>query len=727
VTIRRSGHGLVQLQGGSIEVGSLFQSPLIDGDGGSGTLALSGSAAAVFTGTSVIGNQSGATGTLDVSGGVASFTGAVDLGFAAGAMGDVDVGLGTLLATGAQNIGDGGVGTLAINSGGQVTVANTGSVDYAAISEVAGATGDLSLDGAGSSLVIDSDLTVGVAGNASVRFTGGAVLNDAGALFAGLESGASASIMVSSGGLLMTGGSLNLADVPGVTAGLTVGATGTVSVPTLFVGGAVEGAGGAGSVTIEAGGTVNAADVTIYATGSVDLAGGTVLTDPITLLAGGSIYGTGTITGAIGGQGTLDSQVGGTLTLSGSVGAGLTILARGTVALGDVGAFAGTITDLAPGSDIRLTTLTPGSDMGDVSMLSFGAANLLTIDLVGGGDVTLQLDSTATLHDSNFMLDSGPGGVADIVFMACYGAGTMILTDRGEIAVENLCVGDAVVTASGAHRPVIWLGHRWLACRRHANPHFVHPVRVSRDAFGPDAPCRDLLLSPDHAVWVDGALAPIRHLINETTIAQEAREAITYWHVVLADHDVIIANGLPCESYLDTGNRRAFANGGMVLDLHPDFVGDGRDTDPRRYAPLVETGPSLAAIRARLLARAAWLGHDAVRGRDASIDRSGMVRTPVPPGVSAFRLLSTSGRAAGDRRRLGTLVAALRLDATMLPDAAFGLGFHPAETHDGRRVRWTDGAARVVFRAEAFWRTLEIEVVDIFAAREAVTRRLEAA
>jgi T5SS/PEP-CTERM-associated repeat protein len=727
VTIGRSGHGLIQLQGGSIEVGSVFQSPLIDGDGGSGTLALSGAAAAVFTGTSVIGNQSGATGTLDISGGTASFTGALDLGFLAGATGDAAVSGGTLLVNGALNIGDNGAGTLAINSGGQVTVANTGSVNYAAVSEGAEAEGFLLLDGAGSLLAIDSDLTVGVAGHASVSITDGAVLNDEGALFSGLTSGASASIFVSSGGALMVGSSLNLADVAGVAAGLTVGAAGTVSLPTLFVGGAVQGAGGAGSVTIEAGGTVDAANVTIYGTGSVDLAGGTLLTDPITLLPGGSIHGTGTIAGAIGGQGTLDSEVGGTLTLSGSVGAGLSVLARGTVALGDVGAFAGTIADLAPGSDIRLTTLIRGGASGDVSALSLGPANLLTIDLVGGTDVTVQLDPNATLHESNFALDSGPGGVADIVFIACYGAGTMILTDRGEIAVEHLCVGDRVVTVSGAHRPVIWLGHRRLACARHAHPASVYPVRVAKDAFGPDAPRRDLLLSPDHAVWVDGALVPIRHLINDTTIAQEARAEIAYWHVELAGHDVIFADGLACETYLDTGNRGAFANGGMALDLHPDFAGDRRDADPRHYAPLVEPGPALAAIRARLLARAARLGHDAARGREVVADRIGTLRVPIPPGVSVLRLLSPSGHAAADRRRLGVLVAAPRLDAAVLPDDAFGLGFHPAETHEGRRVRWTDGAARVVFRAEAFWRTLEMEVVAVFPAPGAVSRGVKAA
>ncbi len=70
------------------------------------------------------------------------------------------------------------------------------------------------------------------------------------------------------------------------------------------------------------------------------------------------------------------------------------------------------------------------------------------------------------------------------------------------------------------------------------------------------------MLSPDHAVFVDDVLVPVRHLINGSTIVQEPVAEVTYYHVELATHDVILAEGLPCESYLDTGNRAVFVNGG---------------------------------------------------------------------------------------------------------------------------------------------------------------------
>jgi hypothetical protein len=109
---------------------------------------------------------------------------------------------------------------------------------------------------------------------------------------------------------------------------------------------------------------------------------------------------------------------------------------------------------------------------------------------------------------------------------------------------------------------------------------------------------RDLRLSPDHAVFVDGVLIPIRHLVNGTTIRPEAVDAVTYWHVELERHDILLAEGLPCESYLDTGNRAAFANGGAVAHLHPDF--SEHMWEAKACAELVVTGPRLEAVRQRV-------------------------------------------------------------------------------------------------------------------------------
>ena len=180
---------------------------------------------------------------------------------------------------------------------------------------------------------------------------------------------------------------------------------------------------------------------------------------------------------------------------------------------------------------------------------------------------------------------------------ACYAAGTRIATVRGPVAVEALRLGDLAVTASGARHPVVWLGHRRIDCQRHPRPETVWPVRVRAHAFAPGQPARDLYLSPDHAVFWQGTLIPVRHLLNGASVTQIAVPAVTYWHVELPRHDILLAEGLPAESFLDTGDRSGFANG-TVVQACPDFARRAWDGDA--CAPLLVAGPALDAVRRHL-------------------------------------------------------------------------------------------------------------------------------
>ncbi len=226
---------------------------------------------------------------------------------------------------------------------------------------------------------------------------------------------------------------------------------------------------------------------------------------------------------------------------------------------------------------------------------------------------------------------SDPGFTFDA---ACFAEGTHIRTDHGDVAIEALAVGDRVVTASGALSRVLWLGHRRVDCRRHPQPGRVWPVRVLAGAFGVDLPTRDLVLSPGHAVFSDGVLIPIDFLINAATIVQEARDAVTYWHVELERHGVILSEGLPTESYLDNGNRSAFANGGGTVQMHPAFALDEHCEavwEASGCAPLRVDGAVVARVDARLRRRAARLGHST---------RQLPRRRPGPPGATSIDLMS---------------------------------------------------------------------------------------
>ena len=191
--------------------------------------------------------------------------------------------------------------------------------------------------------------------------------------------------------------------------------------------------------------------------------------------------------------------------------------------------------------------------------------------------------------------------------MPCFAAGTAISTPTGAVRVEALREGDLVRTVSGEDRPLVWVGHRRVDVARHPTPELVRPIRVSAGAFGVAAPAADLVVSPDHNLFVDGVLVPAKCLVNGRNVVELGVAAVTYHHIELATHDVVLANNMPAETYLDTGNRTNF-DGADVVVAHPDFA----TTPDMNYfawaamgcAPLVLVGPALDAIRAELLARA---------------------------------------------------------------------------------------------------------------------------
>jgi fibronectin-binding autotransporter adhesin len=253
---------------------------------------------------------------------------------------------------------------------------------------------------------------------------------------------------------------------------------------------------------------------------------------------------------------------------------------------GDTDGLAGTISGFAFGDTIEVTGITTtGSSYADGVLTLFETSGSVALNLPG---------SFAT---GDFLVSNVAAG-AD-VSLACFAEGTRIRTERGAVAVESLQVGDRVVVAIGAGtQPIVWVGHRRVDCQRHPKPTQVWPICLSAGAFSPGQPTRDLWLSPDHAVFIGGVLIPIRYLVNGRTIRQVPRDKITYWHIELAEHNVLYAEGVPAESYLDTGNRGAFANRGAVTDLHADLA--SRVWDAHGCAPLVLSGPKMAAAKRHL-------------------------------------------------------------------------------------------------------------------------------
>jgi len=339
---------------------------------------------------------------------------------------------------------------------------------------------------------------------------------------------------------------------------------------------AVSGVVASGGLAIVSGGAV--------ASNTIESGGTEIVT------AGGEISNAQTIDG-----GSLVIDAGATLNVGGGV--VFTSAADGYLSLGQSlgGAFIA-VSGFAVGDTIDLSTL---AYSGTTTATLDGSTLAVT---EGAVTETVAFNPYVAAPAGPFVLTPDGNGGTDIT-MACFAEGTRIATARGEVAVERLRQGDSVVTHAGGSQPVVWLGHRHIDCRRHPRPDKVWPVRVQKNALGAGLPAHDLLLSPDHALFIDGALIPVHLLINGDSIVQERRDEITYWHVELPAHDVLLAERLPCESFLDTGNRSAFANGGVLVRMHADFAARAWDADS--CAPLLLSGPKVAAQQARLRKRAA--------------------------------------------------------------------------------------------------------------------------
>ncbi len=210
----------------------------------------------------------------------------------------------------------------------------------------------------------------------------------------------------------------------------------------------------------------------------------------------------------------------------------------------------------------------------------------------------------STLETIKGLLDVLTGG-NPIVFpndplnAPCFARGTRLSTVAGAVAVEDLVEGDHLVLAGGGAAPVRWIGRRRVHVARHVRPETVAPVRVEAGALGAGTPCRTLRMSPDHAVFLDGVLVPVGLLVNGETIVRERIETVEYFHVELAAHAVVLAEGAPVETYLDTGNRSMFANTPIVA-LRPELTGSAGGSP---CAEMVLGGERLEVIRAALPAR----------------------------------------------------------------------------------------------------------------------------
>jgi preprotein translocase subunit YajC len=362
------------------------------------------------------------------------------------------------------------------------------------------------------------------------------------------------------------------------------------------------------------------------------------------------------------------------------------------------------ISGLSAGDQIQVIGATSGEVVGNEIVFKDGNGNTIIKYDASGEDL-----SKVTFENGTMVY-------------ACYLKGTHIATPEGEVQVETLKAGDKVLTASGGVATVKWLGHRTLHKSRIPAQDAVRafPILFKKDSIANNVPHRDLTLSPGHHVSFDGTLVPAMMLVNGQTIVQQFNTKVfEYFHVELEQFDIMLAEGVPAESYVDTGNRSMFQNAAEVA-MNPDF-GPAEGRPEVEGIKVVQQGPVVEAIRKKLLARAeAMTG--AARTTDAALcievdgqivhstpdfSKEGVYRFELPANAGDVRILSRSAvvrdvtpLARRDVRQIGVGLSGIavstangRHEINLTDDALTGL--NATQVTHGITMRWTNGAAMI--------------------------------
>jgi hypothetical protein len=336
---------------------------------------------------------------------------------------------------------------------------------------------------------------------------------------------------------------------------------------------AVYGSTGGAGVSLSAG--------TVDNSGSISGGSGTNTGGAGVYLNGGTLETSGTIDGGTASGGAFSNP--GDAVLFGSVAATMDVSAHAAFG-GDIGGF-------KIGDVIDITNLASNVVQGDF--------NSSTHVLTTGTDGTLDFAGSFTGEHFTFTTDPGGSGTDITLTAACYRRGTRVRTPHGERRIETLRIGDLVVTRSGQAKPVRWIGRRSYSRRWAGYDLDIVPVRFRPGSLGRGVPARDLWVSPEHAMWIDGMLIAARDVVNGVSIERDENVTeVSYLHLEFDEHEVIFAEGALAESFADDDSRRLFENAAEYRDLYPTPLRFGA----RYCAPRVEEGEELEAVRRRLAA-----------------------------------------------------------------------------------------------------------------------------
>ncbi|NVN06755.1 Hint domain-containing protein [Asaia spathodeae] len=464
--------------------------------------------------------------------------------------------------------------------------------------------------------------------------------------------------------------------------------------------------------------------------------------------SGGSIYlGDGaTISGLLslqdGATASLYQNAGGTVFVSGDTNHSLTLygLTSGGTLSTEIQGFTG----MSSGNSDTLKIA--GVHQSDVVSVTYPDDDHVTLTLKNGSTITLHIIGAKA---RGYTLGQASDG--NLTYEVCFLEGTLIRTPEGEVAVEDLSLGDVVLASEPDgrdcyHENVIWTGRRHVRVRSNTSAGDIagYPVRVKKNALSDGIPHKDLLITPEHCLYLEKKFIPVRLLVNGSSIFYDRNiNEYTYYHIETSSHSVIWADGALTESYLDTGNRSKF-----FADYEKNTSNRLTKSWPEdAAAPLAVSREIVEPIFHKIEKRSFALGF--VKGEDSrertydpqialllsSGDKIYPIRShadlvifKIPAGSDHVRIMSRAGRPSDlegnfvdDRRVLGLRVgkiiqfsAARSGQLIECDEANFSNGWHALE---GDGSRWTNGDAYINIDKYLSESILAIEVIQsIFQA-----------
>ena len=207
-------------------------------------------------------------------------------------------------------------------------------------------------------------------------------------------------------------------------------------------------------------------------------------------------------------------------------------------------------------------------------------------------------NNTITLGQDTNGATNASGEFEDV---PCFASGTLIKTENGMVRVEDLSVGDKVLTYDNGFQPIRWIGSRSLSHAQLQTSPRLKPILIRADALGAGYPSQDLVVSPQHRILVSSAIAkrmfdckdillPAKKLLPLTgvEVVNDAPNGVSYFHILLDQHEILWSNGAPTESLFLGPQALSSVNDESrqeILDLFPECLEPDFQALSIRYVP----------------------------------------------------------------------------------------------------------------------------------------------